>query len=228
MRIDIISALPHYFDSVFENAIYRRAMSAEVIDIQIHDLREFGIGNYKQIDDYAYGGQAGMVLMPQPLAKCIESLKSKYVYDEVIYLTPDGVLLNQGMANLLSLKKTLLIICGHYKGIDQRIRDKYVTKEISIGDYVLSGGEMAAAVLADVILRLIPGIMSDESSALSDSHQDGLLAPPVYTRPADFDGLKVPEILLSGHDKKIDEWLEEQSMERTKRLRPDMWEKFNH
>lgn len=228
MRIDIISALPHYFDSVFENAIYRRAMSAEVIDIQIHDLREFGIGNYKQIDDYAYGGQAGMVLMPQPLAKCIESLKSKYVYDEVIYLTPDGVLLNQGMANLLSLKKTLLIICGHYKGIDQRIRDKYVTKEISIGDYVLSGGEMAAAVLADVILRLIPGIMSDESSALSDSHQDGILAPPVYTRPADFDGLKVPEILLSGHDKKIDEWLEEQSMERTKRLRPDMWEKFNH
>ena len=225
MRIDIIAALPHFFDSVFDNAIYRRSIESNIIHVQVHDLRDHGLGTYKQIDDYAYGGSAGMVLMAEPLANCIEKLTATTSYDEIIYLTPDGEVFNQSIANQLSLKNNLMLVCGHYKGIDQRIRDKYITREISIGDYVLSGGEIAATVLTDAILRLIPGIMNDESSALSDSHQDGLLAPPVYTRPADFHGMKVPEILLSGNSKKIDEWKHEMAMERTKTRRNDLWEK---
>lgn len=226
MRLDIIAALPHFFDSVFDNAIYRRSIEAGLIQVKVHDLRDFGTGTYRQIDDYAYGGSAGMVLMAQPLAQCIESLMAQVTYDEIIYLTPDGSVLNQAEANRLSMKQNVLLICGHYKGIDQRIRDRYVTKEISIGDYVLSGGELAAAVLTDAILRLIPGIMGDESSALSDSHQDSLLSPPVYTRPADFQGMKVPEILLSGNDKLIREWQHQQAIERTKVRRPDLWENW--
>lgn len=225
MRIDIIAALPHFFDSVFDNAIYRRATESNIIRVQVHDLRDHGLGSYKQIDDYAYGGSAGMVLMPEPLAHCIEKLTSVCMYDEIIYLTPDGEVFNQSTANQLSLKKNLLLVCGHYKGIDQRIRDRYITKEISIGDYVLSGGEIAATVLTDAVIRLIPGVMGDESSALSDSHQDGLLAPPVYTRPAEFKGMKVPDILLSGNDKKIEDWKHEMAIERTKARRKDMWER---
>jgi len=226
MRLDIIAALPRFFDSVFDNAIYRRSTQSGLIQVKVHDLRDYGLGTYRQIDDYAYGGAAGMVLMPEPLAQCIEALKSQIVYDEIIYLTPDGSVLTQSLANLLSLRQNLLMICGHYKGIDQRIRDLYVTKEISIGDYVLSGGELAAAVLTDTILRLIPGIMGDESSALSDSHQDSLLSPPVYTRPAEFNGMKVPDILLSGNNKLIREWQDEQAIERTKARRPDLWENW--
>lgn len=226
MRLDIIAALPRFFDSVFDNAIYRRSTDAGLIQVKVHDLRDFGLGTYRQIDDYAYGGQAGMVLMAEPLSQCIESLQAQVNYDEVIYLTPDGVVFNQSIANQLSLRQNLLLICGHYKGIDQRIRERYVTREISIGDYVLSGGELAAAVLTDAILRLIPGIMGDESSALSDSHQDSLLSPPVYTRPADFNGLKVPDVLLSGNDKLIREWQHDQAIERTKQRRPDLWENW--
>lgn len=226
IRIDIIAALPHYFDSVFDNAIYKRSIQSGLLQLHVHDLRQFGIGNYRQIDDYPFGGTAGMVLMPEPLANCIDHLRSQLSYDEVIYLTPDGEVFNQKMANHLSLRQNLLLICGHYKGIDQRIRDIYVTKEISIGDFVLSGGEIAAAVLTDAVLRLIPGIMGDETSALTDSHQDGLLAPPIYTRPADFKGHKVPEILLSGHEKKIKEWLHDQSISRTRDRRPDLMEKW--
>ena len=225
MRIDIIAVLPHFFDSVFDNAIYRRAISANLIKVQVHDLRDCGLGTYKQIDDYAYGGSAGMVIMPEPLANCIENLTVQYSYDDIIYLSPDGEVFDQQIANKLSLKTNIMLVCGHYKGIDQRIRDKYITREISIGDYVLSGGEIAATVLTDAILRLIPGVLGDESSALSDSHQDGLLAPPVYTRPADFRGMKVPDILLSGNDKKIEEWKHEEAINRTKMRRPDLWNK---
>ena len=227
IRIDIIAALPHYFDSVFDNAIYKRSIQSGLLQLHVHDLRQFGIGNYKQIDDYPFGGTAGMVLMPEPLANCIDQLRLQINYDEIIYLTPDGELFNQKLANQLSLSKNLLLICGHYKGIDQRIREIYVTKEISIGDYVLSGGEIAASVLTDAVLRLVPGIMGDETSALTDSHQDGLLAPPVYTRPSDFKGHKVPDILLSGHEKKINEWLHDQSILRTKERRPDLFETWD-
>jgi tRNA (guanine37-N1)-methyltransferase len=227
IRIDIIAALPHYFDSVFDNAIYKRSIQSGLLQLHVHDLRQFGIGNYKQIDDYPFGGTAGMVLMPEPLANCIDQLRLQVNYDEIIYLTPDGELFNQKLANQLSLSKNLLLICGHYKGIDQRIREIYVTKEISIGDYVLSGGEIAASVLTDAVLRLVPGIMGDETSALTDSHQDGLLAPPVYTRPSEFKGHKVPDILLSGHEKKINEWLHDQSILRTKERRPDLFETWD-
>lgn len=227
IRIDIIAALPHYFDSVFDNAIYKRSIQSGLLQLHVHDLRQFGIGNYKQIDDYPFGGTAGMVLMPEPLANCIDQLRLQVNYDEIIYLTPDGELFNQKLANQLSLSKNLLLVCGHYKGIDQRIREIYVTKEISIGDYVLSGGEIAASVLTDAVLRLVPGIMGDETSALTDSHQDGLLAPPVYTRPSDFKGHKVPDILLSGHEKKINEWLHDQSILRTKERRPDLFETWD-
>ena len=227
IRIDIIAALPHYFDSVFDNAIYKRSIQSGLLQLHVHDLRQFGIGNYKQIDDYPFGGTAGMVLMPEPLANCIDQLRLQVNYDEIIYLTPDGELFNQKLANQLSLSKNLLLVCGHYKGIDQRIREIYVTKEISIGDYVLSGGEIAASVLTDAVLRLVPGIMGDETSALTDSHQDGLLAPPVYTRPSDFKGHKVPDILLSGHEQKIIEWLHDQSILRTKERRPDLFETWD-
>jgi tRNA (guanine37-N1)-methyltransferase len=222
MRMDIITVLPELLRSPFEHSILKRAADKGLLEVHLHDLRTFGKGTYKQVDDYAFGGGAGMVMMIEPLVDCIESLKSQRNYDEVIYLTPDGHTLNQKIANTLSLKQNLLLICGHYKGIDQRVRDHWVTMEISIGDYVLSGGELAAAVLVDTIGRLIPGVLNDETSALTDSFQDDLLAPPVYTRPADFNGLTVPEVLLSGHEAKIEEWRYEQSIERTRIRRPDL------
>lgn len=222
MRIDIITALPELIKSPFEASIMKRAQEKNLVEVHLHDLRKFALNKYGQIDDYQYGGGAGMVLMIEPLDKCISNLKSEREYDEVIYLTPDGKTLNQNTANELSLKGNLMMICGHYKGVDQRVRDLHVTKEISIGDYVLSGGELAAAVLCDSIIRLIPGVLGDESSALSDSFQDNLLAPEVYTRPAEYKGLKVPEILLSGNFPKIEEWRHENAYQRTKKLRPDL------
>lgn len=224
MRIDIITVLPELIQSPLNHSIVQRAKDKGLVEIHLTNLRDFGIGGYKSVDDYPYGGGGGMVLRVEPLSQCIEMLLAERNYDEIIYLTPDGETLNQGIANYLSLKQNIMMICGHYKGIDDRIRQKYVTKEISIGDYVLSGGELAAAVLADAIVRLIPGAISDEMSALSDSFQDDLLAPPVYTRPEEWDGMKVPDILLSGNDKKIAEWRLEQSIERTKQRRPDLLE----
>ncbi|MCZ2444505.1 MAG: tRNA (guanosine(37)-N1)-methyltransferase TrmD [Flavobacteriales bacterium] len=222
MRIDIISVLPEIMESPLSHSIIQRAKQKNLVEINLVGLRDFGIGNYKQVDDYPYGGGGGMVLRAEPLATCIESLYTQHTYDDVIYLTPDGYLLNQKIANQLSIKQNLLLICGHYKGIDQRIRDKYVTLEISIGDYVLSGGELAACVLTDTLIRLIPGVLGDEMSALSDSFQDGLLAPPVYTRPEVWDGRSVPEVLISGHDQKIAEWRLDQSIARTRKRRPDL------
>lgn len=224
LRIDIISCVPSLLDSPFGHSILKRAIDNNLVQIHVHDLREYGIGNYRQIDDYQYGGGAGMVLMPGPLSQSIDDLKSRVPYGEIIYLTPDGDLLDQGMSNALSLEKNLLFICGHYKGIDQRIRDIYITKEVSIGDYVLSGGELAAAVMVDSIVRLLPGVMNDETSALTDSFQDNLLAPPVYTRPAIFQDTHVPEILLSGHQAKIDQWRYDQSVKRTEERRPNILE----
>lgn len=221
MRIDIISVLPELL-SPLQHSIVKRAVQKGVAEIHIHDLREHGIGNYRQVDDYPYGGGGGMVLKPEPLAECLDKLLAERTYDEVIYLTPDGITLNQKTANSLSLKKNLCLICGHYKGIDQRIRDTYVTSEISIGDYVLSGGEQAAVVLADSIIRILPGAIGDEMSALSDSFQDSLLAPPVYTKPEVWKGLSVPDVLLSGNHKAIDAWRLEQALEITKRKRPDL------
>lgn len=222
MRIDIITVLPELLRSPFEHSILKRAKEKGLLEVHLHDLRAFGIGAYKQVDDYAFGGGAGMVMMIEPLVQCIELLKSQRPYDEIIYLTPDGETLHQKMANSLSMKENLIIICGHYKGIDQRVRDHWVTREISIGDYVLSGGELAAAVLVDTLGRLIPGVLNDETSALTDSFQDDLLAPPVYTRPAEYMGYAVPEILMSGHEAKIQEWRHEQSLERTRIRRPDL------
>ena len=222
MRIDIITVLPELLRSPFEHSILKRAKEKGLLEVHLHDLRAFGIGAYKQIDDYAFGGGAGMVMMIEPLVQCIELLKSQRPYDEIIYLTPDGETLHQKMANSISLKENLIIICGHYKGIDQRVRDHWVTREISIGDYVLSGGELAAAVLVDTLGRLIPGVLNDETSALTDSFQDDLLAPPVYTRLAEYMGYAVPEILMSGHEAKIQEWRHEQSLERTRIRRPDL------
>lgn len=222
MRIDIISVSPDLLKSPFEHSILKRAQDKGLLDIHLHDLREFGLGNYRQIDDYQFGGGAGMVLMIEPVSKCLEKLISERDYDEIIYMTPDAKTLNQGTANSLSLCTNLLILTGHYKGVDQRIRDKYITKEISIGDYVLTGGELAAAVLCDSVVRLIPGVLGDETSALTDSFQDNLLSPPVYTRPADYEGMKVPEILLSGNFPKIEQWREQQAFERTQRIRPDL------
>ena len=222
MRIDIISVLPELLQSPLNHSIMQRAKDKGLLDIYIHHLRDYAINKHGQVDDMQYGGGAGMVMMCEPLAKVIEHLKAEREYDEIIYLTPDGETYKQQMANTLSLKENLMMICGHYKGIDQRIRDLYITREISIGDYVLSGGELAAAILVDSIGRLIPGVLNDETSALTDSHQDGLLAPPVYTRPAEFMGLKVPEVLLSGNFKLIDEWRQEQALERTQQRRPDI------
>lgn len=222
LEIDILVVVPGLLDGPFSHSILARAAEKKLLHVRVIDLREFGIGQHKQIDDYAFGGGAGMVLMAQPLAEAIRKLQGENSYDEIIYLTPDGQTLNQSMANHLSLKSKLLLICGHYKGIDERIRDRFVTKEISIGDYVLSGGELAAAVLVDAIGRLIPGVLNDETSALTDSFQDGLLAPPVYTRPAEWEGMQVPEILLSGHQAKIDDWRYEQSIHRTNQRRPDL------
>jgi len=222
MRIDIIAVVPELLQSPFEHSIFKRAVEKGLATVHFHDLRQYGLGNYKQIDDYSFGGGAGMVLMIEPIDACISALKAERTYDEVIYLTPDGETLSQPMANALSLKENIIILCGHYKGVDQRVRDHFVTKEISIGDYVLSGGELAAAVLADAIVRLIPGVLSDETSALTDSFQDNLLAPPVYTRPAEYKGWKVPDILLSGNTPQIDAWREEQAYKRTEERRPDL------
>jgi tRNA (guanine37-N1)-methyltransferase len=222
MKIDIITVLPELLESPFAHSILKRAKEKGLLEVNIHNLRKWALNEYGQIDDYQYGGGAGMVMMPEPLANAIEHLAKETTYDEVIFMTPDGELFNQKMANALSLKENLLIICGHYKGIDDRIREHFVTKEISVGDYVLSGGELAAAIVTDAIGRLIPGVLNNETSALFDSFQDNLLAPPVYTRPADFRNWKVPEILLSGDPKKIDEWRNEQSLQRTAERRPDL------
>lgn len=222
MRIDIISAAPDLLESPFNHSIIKRAKDKGLVEIHIHNLREFGLGNYRQIDDMQFGGGAGMVLMIEPIANCIDKLQSERTYDEVIYMTPDAQTLTQGVCNTLSLKSNLLILTGHYKGVDQRIRDTYITKEISIGDYVLTGGELAAAVLCDSIVRLIPGVIGDETSALTDSFQDNLLSPPVYTRPSDYKGMKVPEILLSGNFPKIEDWRSEQAYKRTQEIRPDL------
>jgi tRNA (guanine37-N1)-methyltransferase len=222
MRIDILTVLPELLESPFQHSIMKRAQDKGLLEVVVHPVRKWAVNDYGQIDDYQYGGGAGMVMMCEPLAKAIEELSADRKYDEIIYLTPDGEQLNQKIANSLSLKGNLLMICGHYKGIDERIRQHFVTKEISIGDYVLSGGELAAAVLVDTIGRLLPGVLNDETSALFDSFQDNMLAPPVYTRPEDFRGWKVPDILLSGDHKKIDEWRLEQSVERTKQRRPDL------
>ncbi|MGB6092449.1 MAG: tRNA (guanosine(37)-N1)-methyltransferase TrmD [Moheibacter sp.] len=224
MRIDIITVLPELLKSPFEASILKRAQEKGLVEVFFHNLRDYGLGNYKQVDDYQYGGGAGMVMMIEPIDECISKLKSEREYDEIIYLTPDGKTLNQRIANELSLKKNMIMLCGHYKGVDQRVRDLFVSREISIGDYVLSGGELAAAVLADSIIRLIPGVLNDETSALSDSFQDNLLAPEVYTRPAEYNGMKVPDILLSGDFAKIEEWRHQNSVERTKSRRPDLFE----
>lgn len=221
MRIDIITVLPELL-SPLQHSIVKRAVDKGVAEIHVHDLRQFGIGNYKQVDDYPYGGGGGMVLKPEPLSDCLEMLLKERTYDEIIYLTPDGITLNQKAVNTLSLKNNICLICGHYKGIDQRIRDEYVTLEISIGDYVLSGGEQAAVILTDAIIRILPGAIGDEMSALSDSFQDNLLAPPVYTKPEIWKDRKVPEVLLSGNHKAIDEWRLEQALEITRKKRPDL------
>ncbi len=225
MVFDIISAVPELLESPFSHSILKRAVKNNLITINIIDIRQYGIGPHKQIDDYQYGGGAGMVLMAEPLKNCIEDLLASHKYDEIIFMTPDGDTFNQQQANQLSLSDRLMIILGHYKGIDQRIRDKYITKEISIGDYVLSGGELPAAVIVDSISRLIPGVLNDATSALTDSHQDNLLAPPVYTRPSVIDDMEVPEVLLSGNDKRIEEWRYQQSLLKTKMKRPDLYDK---
>ena len=228
MRIDIISVVPQLMSSFFEHSILKRAKDKGIAEVYIHDLRDYTLYKHKQVDDYAYGGGAGMVMMAEPIDRCISQLKSERNYDAVIYLTPDGETFNQQMANRFSLGTNLIMLCGHYKGVDERVREQFITHEISIGDYVLSGGELGAAVLADSIIRLIPGVLSDETSALTDSFQDGMLAPPVYTRPEDYKGYKVPEILLSGHEKKIQEWRYEQALERTRTRRPDLYDKLKN
>jgi tRNA (guanine37-N1)-methyltransferase len=224
MRIDIISAVPDILESPLNHSIIKRAKEKGLVEINIVNLHDYGKGNYKQIDDYSYGGDAGMVIMPEPLYRAITDLTSQRDYDYVIYTSPDGELLDQPMANTLSIAKNIIILCGHYKGIDHRIREHLITKEISIGNYVLSGGELAAAVICDSIIRLIPGAITDEMSALSDSFQDGLLAPPIYTRPANFNGWEVPPVLLSGNTKLIRQWQEEKALERTRELRPELLE----
>ncbi len=224
MHIVILTALPELLDSPLNHSILKRAQVKGLLTVEVVDLRTYGIGHYRQLDDYQYGGSAGMVMMAEPLAQAIDALSTQQKFDEVIYLTPDGERLDQSIANQLSLNARILLICGHYKGIDERIRTLYVTREISIGDYVLSGGELAAAVLVDALGRLIPGVLSDGTSALEDSFQDGLLAPPVYTRPEEFKGLKVPEVLLSGNHKAIAQWREEQALKRTQERRPDLLE----
>ena len=222
MRIDIVTVSPELIKSPFEHSILKRAQDKGKVEVYFHDLRDFAINKYGKIDDYQFGGGAGMVLMIEPIDKCLSGLMKERNYDEIIYMTPDAKTLDQKTANILSDKKNLLILTGHYKGVDQRIRDKFITMEVSIGDYVLSGGELAAAVLCDAVIRLIPGVLGDETSALTDSFQDQLLAPPVYTRPAEYDGMKVPDVLLSGNFPKIDEWRHEQAIARTKRIRPDL------
>ena len=222
MRLDILTCLPELFDGPMNQSIVRRSMDKGLVEIEIHNIRDYSTHKQKSVDDYAFGGGAGMVLTIEPIDNCITALRKKRNYDEVIYLTPDGETLNQGIANGLSLKQNMILLCGHYKGVDQRVRDHLVTREISIGDYVLSGGELAAMVLADALIRLVPGVLNDESSALTDSFQDNLLAPPVYSRPAEYKGWKVPDILLSGHEARIEAWRHDQSVELTKKKRPDL------
>lgn len=222
MRIDIITVMPGLLESSFQHSIIKRARDKKLVEVHVHDLRKFAVNDYGQVDDYPFGGEAGMVLMVEPIVRCIEGLQSERKYDEIIYLTPDGVLFHQAVANELSLKGNIILLCGHYKGVDERVREHFITREISVGDYVLSGGELAAAMVVDAVVRLLPGVLGDESSALSDSFQDQLLAPPVYTRPAEFRGWKVPEVLRSGHAAKIETWRVEQSLKRTKERRPDL------
>ncbi|MCP9199718.1 tRNA (guanosine(37)-N1)-methyltransferase TrmD [Gramella sp. GC03-9] len=222
MRIDIITVVPDILKSPFEASILQRAIKKGLVEIHLHNLRDYTTDNYKTVDDYQFGGGAGMVMMIEPIDKCISELKSEREYQEVIYMTPDGERLQQKMANRLSLHENIIILCGHYKGVDQRVRDQFVTKEISIGDYVLSGGELGAALLCDAVIRLIPGVLGNETSALTDSFQDDLLAPPVYTRPAEYKGWEVPKVLTSGNFPKIEAWREEQALERTRKLRPDL------
>lgn len=222
MRIDILTIFPEMFEGPFSHSIIKRAKEKGILEIFLHNFRDYAADRHNSVDDYAYGGGAGMVMMAEPIVRCIEELQSARAYDEIIYLSPDGQLLNQPLANRLSMANHLMLLCGHYKGIDERIREHFITREISIGDYVLSGGEMAAAVLTDAVVRLIPGVLNDETSALSDSFQDNLLSPPVYTRPYDFRGYKVPDILLSGNEKEIRKWQHEQALERTRKRRPGL------
>ena len=222
MRIDIITVLPELLKSPFEASILKRAIEKGLVEVHMHNLRDFSTNNYNQIDDYQFGGGAGMVMMIEPIDKCISKLKAERDYDEVIYMTPDGETLNQGIANQLSCQENIILLCGHYKGVDQRVRDQFITREISVGDFVLSGGELAAAIVCDAVIRLLPGVLGNETSALTDSFQDNLLAPPIYTRPSEYKGWKVPDILLSGHNEKIDQWREEQAFKRTEELRPDL------
>src|SRR5690606_28012306 len=222
MHVDIITVVPGLLEGPFSHSILKRAEDKGLAKVRIHNLRDYATGKQKQVDDYAFGGGAGMVMMIEPIARCLNALKSERDYDEVIYMTPDGEVFDQKMANSLSLKGNLILLCGHYKGVDERVRQQLITKEISIGDFVLSGGELAAAVVTDAIVRLIPGVLNDETSALTDSFQDGLLAPPVFTRPADFEGMKVPEVLLSGHNVNIETWRFEESVRRTQERRPDL------
>lgn len=224
MRIDIITVLPELLRSPFEASILKRAIEKGLVEVHFHNIRDYTDKSYNQVDDYQFGGGAGMVLMIEPIDKCISKLKAEREYDEVIYLTPDGETLNQKIANGISLQKNLILLCGHYKGVDQRVRDMFITREISVGDYVLSGGELGAAILCDAVIRLIPGVLNNETSALTDTFQDDLLAPPVYTRPAEYKGMKVPEVLLSGNFPKIEEWREDQAQKRTEKLRPDLLE----
>jgi tRNA (guanine37-N1)-methyltransferase len=222
MRIDIISVVPELMTSAFSHSILKRAVNKGLVEVNLINLRNYATDKHKSVDDYAFGGGAGMVMMIEPIAACINDLKSKRSYDEVIYMSPDGEMLDQPLSNKLSLLKNLIILCGHYKGVDERVREHLITREISIGNYVLSGGELAAAVLSDSVIRLLPGVLNDETSALSDSFQDGLVAPPVYTRPKEFNGWKVPDILLSGHTANVEKWRHEQSVLRTKERRPNM------
>jgi len=225
MQIDIITLHPELMNSPFEHSILKRAIAKGLVSANFINLRDYSTSKHKSVDDYCYGGGAGMVMMIEPIVRCIDDLKSKRTYDEVIYLSPDGVLLNQSIANELSLKGNLILLCGHYKGVDERVREHYITREISIGDYVLSGGELAAAVVSDSIIRLLPGVLNDETSALSDSFQDNLVAPPVYSRPAEYNGWKVPDILLSGHEANIAEWRHQMALERTLQRRPELLKK---
>ncbi len=226
MRIDIITVLPEILESPFNHSMIKRAKEKGLAEIHVHNLRDFSEDKHRRVDDYSFSKGAGMVMAIQPIEKAIETLKAERKYDEIIFTTPDGDLFNQKEANTLSLAENIIILCGHYKGIDQRIRDYYITKEISVGDYVLTGGELAAAIITDSVVRLIPGVLSDETSALTDSFQDNLLSPPIYTRPAEYKGMKVPDILLTGNDKLVDDWKHEQAIERTKKLRPDLYKKY--
>jgi tRNA (guanine37-N1)-methyltransferase len=222
MRIDIITVLPELLKSPFEASILKRAIEKGLVEVHLHNLRDFATNSYNQIEDYQFGGGAGMVMMIEPIDKCISGLKAERAYDEIIYMTPEGQTLDQGISNQLSLKGNIIILCGHYKGVDQRVRDQFITKEISVGDYVLSGGELAAAIVCDSVIRLIPGVLGNETSALTDSFQDGLLAPPTYTRPAEYKGWKVPDVLLSGHGANIEKWREDQAYINTQKRRPDL------